>query len=193
MIRGKIKTGMLIACILIAASAVIVTDALSKTRSVKDTERAAARTGKALAERMALLKDWSDRALSAGPDEWIGNLDIPEDMVIYRYVDDSLTSWCNRFPLKNDNINARVFYPRLSRPQESIISPLSEVTGKPSFVNYGHKWYLVRSEILNNRKVICGLEVMDSQKSDSKEGVNRNLVSGKAFTSFRWQKAAALR
>lgn len=182
MIRGKIKTGMLIACILIAATAVIVTDALSKTRSVKDTERAAARTGKALAERMALLKDWSDRALSAGPDEWIGNLDIPEDMVIYRYVDDSLTSWCNRFPLKNDNINARVFYPRLSRPQESIISPLSEVTGKPSFVNYGHKWYLVRSEILNNRKVICGLEVMDSQKSDSKEGVNRNLVSGKAFT-----------
>ena len=94
MIRGKIKTGMLIACILIAASAVIVTDALSKTRSVKDTERAAARTGKALAERMALLKDWSDRALSAGPDEWIGNLDIPEDMVIYRYVDDSLTSCC---------------------------------------------------------------------------------------------------
>ena len=92
MIRGKIKTGMLIACILIAATAVIVTDALSKTRSVKDTERAAARTGKALAERMALLKDWSDRALSAGPDEWIGNLDIPEDMVIYRYVDDSLTS-----------------------------------------------------------------------------------------------------
>ena len=53
MIRGKIKTGMLIACILIAASAVIVTDALSKTRSVKDTERAAARTGKALAERLS--------------------------------------------------------------------------------------------------------------------------------------------
>ncbi|MGN1215821.1 MAG: ATP-binding protein [Candidatus Cryptobacteroides sp.] len=182
MLKGKQKTGVLIICILIATAAAIITDALSRSRTVRNTAHVAARTEKALAERMAILKDWSDRALSANPDEWIGDLPIPEDMVLYRYVDDSLTSWCNRFPLKNDNINVKVFYPRLSRPQENIISPLAEVTSEASFVNYGHKWYLVRSEILNNRKVISGLEIIDAQKSDSPDGINHRLLSGNAFS-----------
>ncbi|MBQ0144275.1 MAG: hypothetical protein KBS78_03735, partial [Bacteroidales bacterium] len=178
----KARTGDLIVEVLIVIAAVILGISLSMSNVRRDTDRAARKVEKAVSERMAILKDFSDKALSAGRNEWIGSMGLPDDMVIYRYLDDSLKSWCNRFPLKNDNINVRAIYQRLSRPHENVFSPLTEVTGKVSFVNYGQKWYLVRSEILNNGRVISGLEIIDLTQDDSPGGVNRQLGLGAAFS-----------
>ena len=94
----------------------------------------------------------------------MGRYDLPEDMVIYRYIDDSLQSWSNQFPVKNDDISSRVVFQRFSRPRENITSPLAEVTEEVSFVNYGPKWYLVKGKMgPSGCWVIGGLEVKNNQ------------------------------
>ena len=107
---------------LFAAAAIILAFSLSVSKVPPNTEKAAARTQKALSKRMEVLEHFISNSLSADRQDWIGRYDLPQDMVIYRYIEDSLQSWSNQFPVKNDDISSRVVFQRLSRPRENILS-----------------------------------------------------------------------
>ena len=104
---------------------------------------------------------------------------IPEDMVIYRYQNDSLQSWSNQFSIINDDISRRMVFQRLSSFNSSISSPLAEITDEITYSNLGPKWYAIRAyNGADGTKVIAGLEIKNSLIDDlkkSENGVNPHL------------------
>ncbi len=163
----------------LALAVILPLFALYVGRLPGDTERKAAKVSRTVTGRMHLLDEYIDSALTIDRRVWTSHSDVPSDMVIYRYIDDTLQSWINQFPVRNDDIASRIVFPRLSKPRESIQSPLADVTPEVSFVNYGQKWYLVKSGSIGNRKVIAGLEIVDSMSDESPNGVNRKLGLGR--------------
>lgn len=164
------------------SAVILLVFALSVNKLSGNTEREAARTSRAVSARMHILDEYISSALTADRRVWAGHNDLPPDMVIYRYIDDTLQSWSNQFPVRDDDIASRIVFPRLLKPGESISSPLADITEDPSFVNYGQKWYLVKAKHLGSRKVIAGIEIVDSMSDDSPNGVNRKLGLGRNYT-----------
>lgn len=160
--------------------------AFSMTVSIlpMDAGREAQKTGRIVSRKMSILEKHIHVALTADKSVWANSYDLPEDMVIYRYIDDTLQSWINQFFVLNDDIGTRGVFPRLSNMRNTIISPLSEVTQDVSFVNYGPKWYLVKSEALGARRVIAGLEIINSMDEDRVNGVNRSLHLSKGYSIY---------
>ena len=166
----------------LAFAVILLAISLSVNKLPGNAEREAVRISGAVSERMHILDKYIGSALTADRRVWAGHNDVPQDMVIYRYIDDTLQSWSNQFPVRSDNIESRIVFPRLSRPGDNINSPLAEITSTPSFVNYGQKWYLVKAEPLGSRKVIAGLEIVDSMSDESPNGVNPRLGLGRNYT-----------
>ena len=108
----------------LALALILLAAFLSARSTPKDIIKASQRTSKALERRMNSLESQIKIALEDS-EGWIGSLALPEDMVIYRYVEDTLQSWCNQFPVKNDDITGKVVIQRLSRPRETPDSPCS--------------------------------------------------------------------
>ena len=84
---------------------------------------------------------------------------LSEDMVVYRYENDSLVAWYNQFPLYRDDLTSRVAVQRLSGLHGRIVSPLADLDEHYSFVNFGPKWYIARCQTLGALKTVLGLEV----------------------------------
>ncbi len=98
---------------------------------------------------------------------------LPDDMVIYRYVNDSLQSWYNQFSTLNDDISSKLVFHRLTDRRASLTSPLSEVTEEISYMNIGPKWYLVKSVLCgDNQKLIAGLEIKNTLIDDARRNEN---------------------
>lgn len=159
---------------------------LFNERFSSDYSKAAARTGRILEERMEILDGFIDKALDEDWNGWDEDMEIPDDMVIYRYVNDSLKSWCNGFPLKNDDISNRILIQRLTRPLSDLRSPLMMVNEDVQFVNYGQKWYLVKSRMKGFCKVVAGLEVVNSVLEGRYGGINPALkgIDGHSLTTI---------
>ena len=109
---------------------------------------------------------------------------LPEDMVIYKYVNDSLKAWSNQFSVLNDDISNRMVFQKLTNLRNRIISPLTEVTEEYSYMNLGPKWYIIRAtEVSGGVKIIAGLEIQNTfidniRRNDN--GVNPHLrLSGR--------------
>ena len=170
-----------LAGVFLASAVILLFFSLSISKLPGNTEREAGKVSRAVSDRMHILDDYIGSALTADRRVWAGHNNVPSDMVIYRYIEDTLQSWSNQFPVRNDDIASRIVFPRLSKPGESINSPLAEVIQEPSFANYGQKWYLVKSESLGSRKVIAGLEIVDSMSEDSPNGVNSKLGLGRGY------------
>ena len=110
----------------------------------------ARRMGRSLGRRIARIEKLAQQPSSEK---------LPDDMVIYRYENDSLVAWYNQFPLYRDDLTSRVAVQRLSGLHGRIVSPLADLDEKYSFVNYGPKWYIARCETLGPLKTVLGLEV----------------------------------
>ena len=63
------------------------------------------RVEKRVHQREKILEKYVEKAFDTPEDQWLNISDLPEDMVIYRFVDDTLQSWANLFPITNDDIN----------------------------------------------------------------------------------------
>ena len=135
-------------------SAVFIITAFTVTRGPKDTRAAASRMESVLARQMAVLEEFSRQSLSDDDYSRLNLADIPSDMVIYRYSNDSLKAWSGEFPLINDDISRVMVFHTITNLGESVVSPLTYVTEEPSFENYGSKWYLVRLFNEGDDKVI---------------------------------------
>ena len=123
-------------------------------------------------KRMAVLDGYIEKALEGAPDEWMDLGNLPEDMVVYRYVGDTLQSWANQFPIRNDDIRPQALVQRLGDSRNSFVSPLRDVSEYPTFVNHGSKWYLVKKVLSERCQVIAGLEIVDELRPGSLNGAN---------------------
>lgn len=163
---------IVLALLLFAFSLIIST-------SASNSDHAAQRLGRRLEKRIRILDSYMSEALSSPNGQWLVLDDLPEDMVVYKYVYDTLQSWCNQFPIINDDISSRMIYQRLSSLRPSISSPLGRIGYVPQYINLGPKWYIVRSMSDGaGSKVIGGIEINDlllENISKAENGVNRNL------------------
>ena len=144
-----------------------------------DTDRVARYVRMKVEGRIEVLEQYVEHALSPDSDEHICLDDVPEDMVIYKYVNDSLKFWSNQFSVLNDDISNRMVFQRLTNLRSRIISPLTEVTDEYSYMNLGPKWYIVKSaENPSGEKVIAGIEIKNTLIDDingNANGVNPHL------------------
>lgn len=142
-------------------------------------DKAAEETLTKISSKLQVLDNSVNEILAQDPDK--PNLldELDEDIVIYRYVNDSLVSWYNQFPIINDNIAPKVVFHRLSPFDNRLESPLNNVTEELQYINIGTRWYLVKYvEGEWNDKVIAGLEIKNDiidGLSTSKNGVNPEL------------------
>jgi signal transduction histidine kinase len=149
-----------------------------------DTDKVAEKMAERIETRLAILDSYVDAALKTDRKELILPEGIPEDMVIYRYINDSLQSWTNQFSIINDDISSLVVFQRLTDKRTQFVSPLVDVTEELSYRNLGTKWYLVRYECgEDNQKVMAGLEIKNTLIDDARRnenGVNPRLkLSGR--------------
>lgn len=161
-----------IAIVFMAASAIIFAASLLTGTGSEDPEAAAADFGKKTSARIRILDRYIDKALNSDLGSWMDLKGLPADMVVYRYVDDTLQSWAGQFPLRNDDIRIRPVSSRLSDARSNVTSPLADATSQLSFVNHGPKWYLEKAVEGNGCKVIAGLEIVNQLRPGSLTGVN---------------------
>ena len=111
---------------------------------------------------------------------------LPKDMVIYRYVNDSLKSWNNHFSVINDDISVKLEIPKLTSRRNRIVSPLNEATDTFSFINLGPKWYIIKTyDFGHGEEIIAGLEIQNKLLVDhfqSGNGVNQHLKLSDRFS-----------
>jgi signal transduction histidine kinase len=167
--------------VLAVALALLVASLLAN-QSDPDTASAARDLGRRVEERVALLDSYAAKALEADPASWLRLEDLPEDMVVYRYREDTLKSWAHQFPLRNDDIRSRTLIQRLGDGRSNAASPLAALTSTLTYVNYGPKWYLARSVREGEVTVIVGLEVINELKSSPFNGVNPRFRLGERYS-----------
>ncbi|MBR5404181.1 MAG: GHKL domain-containing protein [Bacteroidales bacterium] len=161
-----------IAIVFMAVSAIIFAASLLTGTGSEDPEAAAADFGKKTSARVKILDKYIDKALHSDLGSWMELKGLPADMVVYRYVEDTLQSWAGQFPLKNDDIRVRQMGSRLSDARSNVTSPLADATPELSFVNHGPKWYLEKAVEGNGCKIIAGLEIVNQLRPGSLTGVN---------------------
>ena len=157
--------------VLSVALALLVASLLAN-QSHPDTASTARDLGRRVEKRLAILDRYAAHALTSDPDSWLRLEDLPEDMVVYRYREDTLQSWAHQFPLRNDDIRYRTLIQRLGDGRSNASSPLAALTSAVTYVNYGPKWFLARSIREGDVTVIVGLEVINELKSSPFNGVN---------------------
>ncbi len=138
------------------------------TNASKIANKVSERTEK----RLEILDEYINLAIETDKDEFMIMESLPEDMVIYRYINDSLQSWVNQFPILNDDISSRLMFYRLSDRQSNISSPLNEVKEDYSYLDMGPKWYLIKSVADNDQRIIAGLEINNSLVDDARRNEN---------------------
>ena len=184
------------AWILLAIAAVAVVGfSVYARRGTDFTEAAARKVGSVLEKRMAVLDTFANRALAQPHDQWMDLEGLPEDMVIYRYMNDTLQSWCHQFTVDNDDISTRVVVQRFPNLRYNLVSPLTQVDTLVNFLNIGPKWYLTYSRSGDDGSlVIAGLEVKNSMEGSTVNGVNPRLGLADYFSLYpiSWSGGAAV-
>ena len=167
---------------LLVLSAFVLLRATALDSSPGNTDQAASRVEKVVARRMARLDGYIRKAMEGDWAGWMELDNLPEDMVIYRYVDNTLQSWDHTFIVLNDDVQSRMLFQRLTDPNNNFSSPFSDLTDRPAFMNIGQSWYLVKMVRLNECKVIGGLEVSDAMDGRGVNPVNPVLHLDDRFT-----------
>lgn len=148
--------------VLAAAAALILILALS-VFGTDSSKKAASRISHRLSDRMEILSSFMQEVMDTDPGEWPALENFPSDMVVYRYLDDTLQSWNHQFTLDNDDISRRMYTPVFVGSSYSLDSPLREVDTIPSLMNFGPKWYVVKKIVRENSQVFGGIEIKNTE------------------------------
>ncbi len=167
---------------LVAAALMLFATSLFMGLGRSDASATASDLGKRVERRIAILDRYMEKAMKTDPEEWLQLKGLPEDMVVYRYVEDSLQSWANQFPIRSDDIRERTLVQRLGDSRSDSTSPLAEVGGNLSYLNLGPKWFLVKQTVEQDCRVIAGLEIVNELQTGSFNGINRNLLTGEQYS-----------
>ena len=153
---------------------------------LQDTDSIAERTADRVEKRLRTLDKHIANALQTPAEGLMLPDRIPDDMVIYLFVDDSLMSWNNQFPILNDNISVKIPFERMMPANNGISSPLANISEVPEYMNLGSKWYIVKAVTgESGNKVIAGLEIKNSlsyELDGNDNGTNSALKIPSAFS-----------
>ncbi len=147
-----------------------------------DTEHVARRAGRILENRMEQLDAFMSETLSGPESEWPVLNGLPEDMVVYKFVHDTLKAWNHQFTIKNDDLVQHVVFPRMANPKAEYLSPLLKVSEEVSLIGMGPKTYLAKSKTEGDVMVIGGLELINQYDEKSRNGVNNRLRLSDRFS-----------
>ena len=172
---SEFKKGLVVSAIILLAASIISRLAAFGLRSSTNTDSTARRVERTVGRRLAVLESFTRKALDSDPGEWLEIGELPSDMTIYRYVNDSLSSWVNRFSTSNDELLSGMRFQNIGGTRASMRSPLSKIGEDLTFCNIGPKWYLARTIIRDNVRFIVGLEVMNTLDERSFTGINPRL------------------
>ncbi|MBQ5984391.1 MAG: hypothetical protein IJL56_05405 [Bacteroidales bacterium] len=161
---------------------VLVAVSLLMSRGPVNMETAARNLGQKVDQRMAVLDGYVAEALGTDPSDWIPLWKLPSDMVVYKYVADTLQSWVHQLPIQTDDIRRISIQQRFGSSRSQIVSPLVDVTERLSYVNYGPKWYLIKAVDGEGCRVIAALEVLNELDESSFNGVNPRFGINDRFT-----------
>ena len=167
---------------LIAAAVIAFSASLFSGFGHSNVESAAQDLGKKVEKRIRLLDTYIDKALAGNLEEWMDLSDLPEDMVVYRYVGDTLQSWANQFPIRSDDIRPQTLVQRLGDSRSSVVSPLRELSAQLSFVNHGPKWFLEKKLEGEGCTVVAGLEIVNELQAGSLNGINRHFGADQRYS-----------
>lgn len=122
------------------------------------------RVEKVLRKKQASLEQIAHRALAQRTSDWLDEKGVEEDMVVYKYVNDSLVSWVNTFPIINDGYSPDALFPNLSFFSRNRIwqKPLSSANEQEQYMNLGSGWYVVQVYEKNNISIITGILIQTS-------------------------------
>ena len=162
--------------------AVALVGASMFTSTPSDNESYANALGKRVEQRLAILDKAVETAMESNDGTWLTLESLPSDMVVYRYVEDTLQSWANQFPIRSDDIRSRAVVRRLGESRGDAVSPLADVPDNWTFANHGPKWYLEKSFIQDDVHIIAGLEIVNELRAGSFNGVNRKLKLDDRFS-----------
>lgn len=124
--------------------------------------------------RLDRLDAYADQLLEAedGGEGWTRLKGFPDDMVLYKYVGGELGSWYNLFSISNDDISDISLYQRISTTRQSLSSPLALASSRPSYMNLGPNWYVLKMKEAGNVKVIEGLLIKNTLEENVAKGQN---------------------
>lgn len=158
----------IVAACLLAVSLLLVGLSSIGSYPSRQSEVAARRLERNVNRRMAEMDRYVQKALETPAGEWMELDDLPSDMVIYRYVNDSLQSWRNRFPVLNDDVQTGMVFDVISNPRAPGRSPLAAIGKDVSFINLGPKWYLAKAVDSTNVRIVAGLELVNTNIEESR-------------------------
>lgn len=143
---------------------------------------------KKLLSREALLEKYIERAFDTPADQWPQFEDFPDDMVLYKYVADTLQCWCNLFPVSNDEMDLYPSWYRIHdlNSRNVFNTPLTFLMDGEQYVNLGSTWYVVITRREGESRIIAGLEVKTeylTQNSILKNSTNRHIGLRKGYTA----------
>lgn len=146
--------------LLLIATAVLLVAGIRANSHVRSTEKAAAEMEKSLGKRMQVLQTFMDKAMESDR-AWMQLKGLPDDMVVYKYIDDTLRCWNNQFTIINDNIADRIRIPAIVSSPGIISSPLARATDTPVLMDMGSKWYIVKSSTSGDTRIIGGVVIVN--------------------------------
>ena len=119
-------------------------------------------------KRQQILEQYAVKTLSLPDNEFISFKDLPEDMIIYRYFDDTLQSWANQLPIYNDDIFFFPFGYRINHMNSRVITntPLAYLKLVEQYVSLGSAWYIVNVIVRDNQTVVTALLVQTEYPSE---------------------------
>lgn len=156
--------------------------------SSKSVTNQSKRVEKRVHQREKILEKYVEKAFDTPEDQWLNISDLPEDMVIYRFVDDTLQSWANLFPITNDDINPIPHWYRIHDLNNTNIfnTPLAYLKDPIQYVNLGPAWYILKIDQKENVKILSGLEIKREYLTDNsilKSTNNPHLKLDNSFTT----------
>lgn len=170
---------------LLVAAILLILFPVFERRPADLAEVVARRAEKTVEKRMNILEKAMNEALAQRQNDMLDLDKLPLDMVVYRYIGDTLQSWCHQFSTYNDDISRRFYIQRLgSGRSDADVSPLCDADSSVKYVNMGPKWYLVTALELGTVKVIGGLEIINSSEASSMNGVNPKLRISQRFRVY---------
>lgn len=137
--------------------------------------------------RVSILDSYAEKALNTDTHQWLDIPNLPDDMVIYKYVSDTIQSWVNLFPIHNDIIKKRTpwyIFHNLSNTNP-FNTPFAYLNEHPQFLNLGNSWYIIKSYRKDNTTIIGGLLVKteySTQNAILKNSTNKKLGIDAQYT-----------
>lgn len=164
------KRPFLYSVIALAAIAVVIFAAsFIKTDPIQKIQAESVKAEHNLKLRERILDRYSNAVLT-GQTELREEADLPEDMVIYHYKNDTLHCWINQFPISNDAITAdHSFYTlhHLYGASAANLAPLAYINDGESYVNLGSGWYFMKAYSNGNERLISALLIKSDYSQES--------------------------